>query len=205
MQCAVPVLLKCPINDNFIKQYLRVGDTKVANSFKAGEPDDGRRTIENTFVAIQHLLQLIGKFATASQDDGVNLTTTKSVPTFYAGELETWAANKNANLVFGTVAIIFGAIHCIAWTAAFPSHTEQVLWRISSVAIIGVPGIYLIIFIVGNILLNMAYGNSKTMKSIMKIIMSPLILVYLIARIVLFILAFLSLRSLPPCTFEAVH
>ena len=33
----------------------------------------------------------------------------------------------------------FGGIHCIAWSFAFPSSTEQLLWRISSIAITGIP------------------------------------------------------------------
>lgn len=32
---------------------------------------------------------------------------------------------------------IFGLIHCLAWNFAFPSHVEQVLWRVSSTIIAG--------------------------------------------------------------------
>jgi hypothetical protein len=31
------------------------------------------------------------------------------------------------------VATVFGGIHCIGWSFDFPSYTEQLLWRISSV------------------------------------------------------------------------
>jgi hypothetical protein len=41
-----------------------------------------------------------------------------------------------AGLVMTTV---FGGIHCIAWFFAFPTSQEQVLWRMSAVAIIFVP------------------------------------------------------------------
>ena len=32
-------------------------------------------------------------------------------------------------------ALIFGGIHCLRWFFVFPSHTEAVLWRISSATI----------------------------------------------------------------------
>jgi hypothetical protein len=35
------------------------------------------------------------------------------------------------------VTMVFGGIHCVAWSFAFPSPTEQLLWRISSIAITG--------------------------------------------------------------------
>ena len=37
------------------------------------------------------------------------------------------------------ITALFSAIHCIGWSFAFPSHTEQWLWRISSVAITCLP------------------------------------------------------------------
>ena len=37
------------------------------------------------------------------------------------------------------VALIFGGIHCIGWSFHFPSHAEQLLWRMSSIAITANP------------------------------------------------------------------
>jgi hypothetical protein len=37
------------------------------------------------------------------------------------------------------VMAVFGGIHCIAWSFDFPSHNEQLLWRISSITITGIP------------------------------------------------------------------
>ena len=37
------------------------------------------------------------------------------------------------------VATAFGALHLIAWNFEFPSHLEQLLWRIASLTITGIP------------------------------------------------------------------
>ncbi len=34
------------------------------------------------------------------------------------------------------VGSLFGAFHCTAWSFSFPSHTEMVLWRFSSLAVL---------------------------------------------------------------------
>jgi len=64
------------------------------------------------------------------------------VPPFYAGKLtdkEEW----HLTIVGVLAATIFGGVHCIAWSFQFPSLTERVLWRMSSVAITCLPAIIL--------------------------------------------------------------
>jgi len=38
-------------------------------------------------------------------------------------------------LGFSLVGLIYGALHCAAWNAPFPSRLEALLWRVSSVAV----------------------------------------------------------------------
>jgi len=38
-------------------------------------------------------------------------------------------------LGFSLVGLIYGALHCAAWNAPFPSRLESLLWRVSSVAV----------------------------------------------------------------------
>ncbi|KAJ7651822.1 hypothetical protein B0H17DRAFT_1215166 [Mycena rosella] len=50
------------------------------------------------------------------------------------------------------VGIVFGAIHCAAWTASFPSALEKVFWRVSAVIVTAYPTALLIPHGLGEIL-----------------------------------------------------
>ena len=50
-------------------------------------------------------------------------------------------------VVLPLVACIFGAMHLIAWQFSFPSHVEQLLWRIGSLTITALPLLVLTIFL----------------------------------------------------------
>jgi hypothetical protein len=74
----------------------------------------------------------------AGEDGGHTIPGAQYVPAFYAGEL-TEEEQKYTSVVGLVAGIVFGAIHCIAWSYQFPSHLEQILWRTSTVAIICTP------------------------------------------------------------------
>ncbi|PBK64297.1 hypothetical protein ARMSODRAFT_1007166 [Armillaria solidipes] len=78
-------------------------------------------------------------------------------------------------ILFG-VGLLFGLFHCAAWFFSFPSHTEMVLWRFSSLVMF--IGLY-------------AAGLMPLMA--------------IISRIMLIILALMQLRSLPPLAFHTVE
>ena len=62
------------------------------------------------------------------------------VPTFYAPDPQVSKEDFTLFLfVLPPVASIFGAIHLIAWHFYFPSHVEQLLWRIGSLTITALP------------------------------------------------------------------
>jgi hypothetical protein len=65
--------------------------------------------------------------------------------TFFVGKNEYSDRRVKSFVGAVVVSMVFGAIHCIGWLLSFPSHTEQHLWRISSVAITGVPLIIAVI------------------------------------------------------------
>jgi hypothetical protein len=132
-----------------------------------------------------------------------DITTSQSVPTFYSGDL------GNKEFIIGFVAemglgCLFGAIHCVAWSFDFKSHTEQLIWRISSSVVAGVPGIMAL-----SILLT-ALPVFTERENIFKLLVMSLIFLcatvgvvaYIIARLLLLALAFSSLRHLPP---DALH
>lgn len=98
---------------------------------------------------------------------------------------------SNAPYYLVTLAIVvFGAIHCAAWNYSFPTRLERYLWRASSVFATGVlilPVMLIIMCGVHNVAIYL-----------------PGIL-YIIARLILFGLAFSTLRSLAPEAYQDVQ
>ena len=121
------------------------------------------------------------------------------VPTFWSG-YPTANQGKTADGITLMVGIIFGAIHCIAWSFEFPSHTELVLWRISSVGIIATPAYFLVGFSFAVVY------DPQLPDWVQVVIILPLLpLLYIVARAATVVLAFTSLRALPSAAYETVY
>ncbi len=95
--------------------------------------------------------------------------------------------------------VIFGAIHCAAWSFHFPSHTELLLWRISSAAITAVP---VLIFVATGAVVLLDY-DVVFYPLIVLLVISGLL--YVAARAITVVLAFMTLASLPIGAFQTVH
>jgi len=67
----------------------------------------------------------------------------RRVGTFYSGKLKR-DEHSCAVVVAVLFAMIFGAIHCIAWSFRFPTDIEQLLWHISCLAIMCMPVVLLV-------------------------------------------------------------
>ncbi|SJL18581.1 uncharacterized protein ARMOST_22178 [Armillaria ostoyae] len=139
---------------------------------------------------------------------------------FYSG---TRREKEACVMALVSVGFLFGAFHCVAWSFYFPSHAEMVLWRFSSIAVLF--GLFVGSHIrVGNVILNWVDPEwmSKTVSVFLRgsrddktwpltlavissFMVSVSIVAYIIARIILIILAFLQLRSLPPLAFCTVQ
>jgi hypothetical protein len=136
-------------------------------------------------------LTLLLEIASGSPPDIIEKE--KRISTFYP---ETSSVNPERYTVLsGTIAAtVFGAIHCIAWRFRFPSYTEQLIWRFSSVVITGAPSTF--------VLLIWLWLKSQ------KIIFIPpfvvILALYMVCRIFLLILPLVSLRSLPHNTYNSV-
>jgi hypothetical protein len=102
------------------------------------------------------------------------------------------------------VTMVFGGIHCIGWSFDFPSHTEQLLWRISSIAITGIPlGIVVIAFI--GVILDLArFGDLFRILFVLLCLLyiPPL---YILCRVLLLVMSLTTLRSLPSTAFQTVR
>ncbi|KDQ49771.1 hypothetical protein JAAARDRAFT_200602 [Jaapia argillacea MUCL 33604] len=119
------------------------------------------------------------------------------VPTCYSGCVSDMEDNLIAS-VSVCVATLFGAIHCFAWSLQFPSSPQQLLWRVSALTITSVPIIEFLGYYVGFML-------DKGISRALGVLMLFTATAYIAARVTLLVLAFTSLRSLPPGAYEAVY
>ncbi|KAF8315084.1 uncharacterized protein EI90DRAFT_3088889 [Cantharellus anzutake] len=91
--------------------------------------------------------------------------------------------------IFLVTGILFGGVHCFAWSFPFPTRAEKLLWRISAIIITVSPGpVAWVIERRGNIMVALSGALSM--------------LIYPVARIILFTLTFTSLRSPPPALYR---
>ena len=117
---------------------------------------------------------------------------------FVVGGRERWEVSSASWMTL--VTMVFGGIHCIAWSFAFPSPTEQLLWRISSIAITGLPlAVASIMFIADKL----DYNNP--VLAMLRIPFALLALLYPVSRILLLVLSLSTLRSLPPSAYQTVQ
>lgn len=135
------------------------------------------------------------------EEDGDDIAEDASrVPTLWAGRLTKsqrgWAASIGIFLAMG-----FGAIHCVAWNYTFLSRTEQILWRLGSVIVITVP--FLLFVPVVDVMRrsvsiwyhNLVFGFAVPFG----------VTIYLVGRMVLIVLPFISLRSLPLDAYKDIE
>jgi hypothetical protein len=141
-----------------------------------------------------------------SQDTCVELHKRTKVPMFYAGNPD--GEEGIAGIIALIVSVVFGAIHCIAWSFDFGSHTEQLLWRISSIAITTVPVLLFLAFVVVFLMIPDSPQINlfrTTMLCLGFAAIALLALSYVAARLTTLVLAFMNLASLPPGVLQAVH
>ena len=148
---------------------------------------------------------MIATFIVGDQDDYVNLNQEDKVPRFWANSTENNAGI--ADLIVLGVGVYFGAIHCIAWHFSFPTHTELLIWRVSSVAITAIPFYIPLMFGLAIPLNNMNKFDTAAsiIAGIAILSLFPAGLLYILAKVFTLVLAFTSLRELPPGAFDTVH
>jgi hypothetical protein len=100
------------------------------------------------------------------------------------------------------VGTMFGAIHCAAWNAQFPTAVEMWMWRSCSSVIVAIP---VIIILVGGLIAFTDVNESQLGEAMTTIGLAVSISLYVIARLVLIILPLVALRSLPSGAFVDVN
>ena len=89
------------------------------------------------------------------------------------------------------IAVVFGGIHCIAWSFQFPSLLERLAWRISAAFISAEPVLFVLLVIMDNY-------QASLLNICIKALFISVSVMYFVARIVLLVLPCITLRALPP-------
>ncbi|KAJ7831576.1 hypothetical protein B0H13DRAFT_2431531 [Mycena leptocephala] len=135
-------------------------------------------------------------FGTADSD-GYNLLSSTSVLSFWSlsmDELDDIQGRFTPLAIETLVGTVFGAIHCAAWNADFPTAVEKWMWRSCSLLIVATPaGIVLLWILLGFA----GAAESHWAGRVVLVIGFTPILIYVMARLVLIILPLVGLRSLP--------
>jgi hypothetical protein len=116
-------------------------------------------------------------------------------------------------VVVAAIGALFGALHCIGWNYIFPSHSEAVIWRVSSVIITGVPGLMALTAAASYPIKtdddDLPAGGLDIFFAVLASLSFGIgilgVLPYIIARLLLLVEAFISLRQLPPSALLAVR
>lgn len=145
----------------------------------------------------------IGVYIAGDQDDYVDLRKCTRVPTFWAGKAD-GSDFAIADVTALVVAMVFGAVHCIAWDSEFQSHLEQQLWRSSAITIIAVPPALIVAFIVAT-LITWVFDSVAVVWFLIGVPSTLIGIFYVAARLILIILSFTSLRGLPFSAYQTVQ
>ncbi|KAG1880168.1 hypothetical protein F4604DRAFT_1750824 [Suillus subluteus] len=108
----------------------------------------------------------------------------------------------------------FGAIHCLGWNFLFTGHIQQILWDVASIGMICSPPLVLLFFsteIPGMMDILPSEYRRWTSHRVPYFLQVTLFYtgviffqIYFVARVTIFVLMFLSLRSLPPGAYDTV-
>ncbi|KAJ3515870.1 hypothetical protein NLJ89_g1480 [Agrocybe chaxingu] len=125
------------------------------------------------------------------------------VPTFYAPKAE--RDGDSAAVIFLTivVVVVFGAIHCVAWSSSFPTVTEKWLWRVNAVVICTLP---LLMPLIGAFASEKDEGEMSFREKVRDLFVTiPLLFfvgVYIVSRVSLLVQPLAALRALPSSAYE---
>jgi hypothetical protein len=163
-----------------------------------------QKPIEADHESVESWFEKALQVIVGGQDSWVDLHHERKVPVFYSGKPYGW------HLIFAngltlTAGVVFGAVHCIAWSFDFATPIQVLLWRLSAVSITAIPVLLMIIVAfrwLGDFLDSWVTNLLYLVTSLAFV---PLCLLYITARFITVVLAFINLSSLPPGAFETVH
>jgi len=145
------------------------------------------------------IFQVLLLFAQMGFGDDEEAEKPRRVRRFHPGRPEgkhAWLAGS----IGMAVAVVFGAIHCFAWSFQFPSHMEQILWRVSSIVITCTP-----VFMGLSVAIHFEVSKDGPWGVPLLLIDILCMMFYIPARLALLVLAFTTLRSLHPEVYQVVR
>ena len=131
-----------------------------------------------------------------------------------------YSEDANIYTMYGLCCVageVFAAIHCLAWYFAFPSHVEQIMWRVAALVItISCAYTALMVVVAQPILSSITRHGSNYYRHLinslavmiglsMILLTWILSLMYPLARCALLVLSLTTLRSLPSSALETVQ
>ena len=112
-----------------------------------------------------------------------------------------WAAANVPLLLLALFACGLGALHCLAWNCPFPTSKEQLAWRICSATTTALPFVFLSLI---EPLVLVKDGRNTSAKHDRTYSVALTFYMYVIGRITIIVLAFMSLRALPADAFRTI-
>ncbi|KAH4119838.1 hypothetical protein HBH64_141750 [Parastagonospora nodorum] len=94
------------------------------------------------------------------------------------------------------ISLAFGAVHIVAWNFHFPSPTEQLLWRISSIGVTTVPVLIVLMLMEEDIY------KRILRRTLWDALFWPFAISYTLFRLYMFIEMFISLRASPSSVYQ---
>jgi hypothetical protein len=95
------------------------------------------------------------KYSLEKPTKDLNLITIKPVPNMFDTPPETYGQDPTAYfrllwelLGFSMLAAAYGSFHALAWNARFPSRSDKIVWRVSSLLVASPAGVVLLIILV---------------------------------------------------------
>ncbi|KAJ6565564.1 hypothetical protein DFH09DRAFT_1473707, partial [Mycena vulgaris] len=169
-----------------VEQPIRIGPVEE-------QPDSGLTT--------QHLGwgdRFVGVVTGNYSEPDYNPMVSTSVPSFWSAADRWHDGSRRAFSMECFVGSIFGAIHCAAWSADFPSTDEMWMWRVCSLIVAALP-MLLGALAISSVIID--ENHHLTLGAIF----AAAIPGYIVARLFLVILPFTALRALPPSVFTDVN
>ncbi|TFK60013.1 hypothetical protein BDN72DRAFT_905337 [Pluteus cervinus] len=153
------------------------------------------------------ILALTAPLRELFRDETVHIEATH-VSTFYAKKVSD-EGYRLVGVLIGIIGIVFGAIHFLSWHSCFPTHTQLILWKISSIVLVAEPLCMALLGFFVNLDERAASGSWQ--KSLWQgiwfffgswsIFFS---LAYIPGRVCILVLAFLTLHRVPLAAVQSV-
>ncbi|KAF7369927.1 hypothetical protein MSAN_00622200 [Mycena sanguinolenta] len=158
------------------------------------QPDTETGTLLVQLSRFDRFLRAIGGY----NDGEYKPLSSVSVPSFWSMGNKEYSDGAYIFLIL--VGTLFGAIHCAAWNAIFPTPAEMWIWRTSSLMITVFPGLASV-----SVLMAILSAWLKSVAAVIGVIVVLAPPLYIAARLILIVLPLVELRFLPASAFVDVN